>query len=508
MSAIRLFAPLAAAGAGLLALALAGSSEAYPDARVSAAVNPSAQIASEIRPPFWALIHPRLRHSTSYYDYCERRWCSRYHRRRWSWRDGRYYYDGGQLWDPSRFGGPGGYGGGGSITVDCGERQYSEHPISDAVQQVEPGGVIYVRGRGGACRETVYIDRPVTLVGEGQSVFDAQPVGRTPNLEAPAGSPCIVIDHDVPRVEIRDLVIDGSKSGAEACIKAWNTEFGISDASINYTGESSAISLSGGRLAVVDSEINANSYDPAIVLDKTSARFSDVGIHAASTGVFLTPGASGAAAFDRVSLYAAPGSAPEALGIVGVQVRGAGSAGAKVAFSHMDVRGFKTGFLFERGIDAAVSDSRITRGRTGVVSEADELSVTGSAIGTELIGVYVAAGQAHLRRNRFFGFSQQPVVYDPGLSGEEAENWIHPRGGCGFYPRYGGWCSPVQPEYYARESWSYRNWGWHDEQPFAGPPPFVIVPEERREHRRDRYYDHDGVNLGVGVGEQEGRPRE
>ena len=135
----------------LAALALAAGALA---AAPASAYPVTAQIDEQIKPNFGILLHPpAFRH-----HYHQGIWYGR--RRGW----GRGYiesygrpygerYEDRQPYQP----------GASSITVDCGDASYGPNPISDAATYVPDGGVVYVRGHGQVCHETIEIDHPVAI---------------------------------------------------------------------------------------------------------------------------------------------------------------------------------------------------------------------------------------------------------------------------------------------------------------------------------------------------------
>jgi len=130
--------------AALAAAAIASPASAFPV---------DAQIDQQIKQNFGILLHPPVYRAHYHHGV--------WYGRRYGW--GRGYVE--------RYGRP--YGdryerlpfepGATSITVDCGDPAYGPNPISDAATYVPDGGVVYVRGHGKACEETIELDHPVVI---------------------------------------------------------------------------------------------------------------------------------------------------------------------------------------------------------------------------------------------------------------------------------------------------------------------------------------------------------
>ena len=221
---------LTAAGAALLLFSAAGSAQAFPDQ--------AAGIDAQIRPNFGGLITPPVRPR-----YRPDRYQPRGYR---PYRPGRggYYssqrtemsisvdcdaparYDsygpgqggqggqgGGQYGGPpsngDQFGGNGGGNGGQSSSG-----QYTPSPVADALLRLADGGTLYLRG---TCRETLWIEHPVTIAGQGHSIFD-EVTAATATIAPPEGSSCVKIAPGTQGVELRDLVLTTDKGGRAACV--------------------------------------------------------------------------------------------------------------------------------------------------------------------------------------------------------------------------------------------------------------------------------------------------
>ena len=375
-----------------------------------------------------------------------------------------------------------------SYSVDCA----AGDSINYALSRLADNGVLYVRSTG-ACREPVFVYFPVTIVGQPASPFDGAS-SREAMIAPPPGAPCIEIDPSVKHVEIRDLTVDGSQGGRESCVIVGDrAELFMSGVKINYTGQASAIRAGRGKLLINDGIIEANSYDPAIVTDGARVAIWNTTIRTGAVGMQLTPGPDGQVDLSYVSLLAATG-ANDATNFAdtGLIARGAGSAGGRVLISHSDISGYRTGVRIERGIKADIGVTRIRHARVGVLSEAEELTVTNSALAA-LTGVSVTSGHAWIERNRFVGFLEKPFEFDVGGEVVTNYNWFDPKRGCVPWPHLHPWCGPT-PDIVMMEDPSRLPFrpGW-DGSDFVIPEG---APPEARRHEQHR----SGLRLGFGLG--------
>ena len=150
---------------------------------------PSAQVNQTLQPDFGALLRP-----PEHRAYRPAPW--RQHRRP------EILYSYGPGYGPE-YPGPAPFGPpplSSSITVDCADPAAGPNSLNRAVAALADGGVLYIRTGGRACHESLEIDHPVVIVGEGASDFGegAGPARLTP----PPGAPCIRVAPGVGGVEI------------------------------------------------------------------------------------------------------------------------------------------------------------------------------------------------------------------------------------------------------------------------------------------------------------------
>lgn len=464
--------PLIGAACALLALALGAPAQAYPDARVDA----------QIRPNFGGLITPPLRS-----PYRPNQWRKPDHKPK------RPHPH------PSRPHPPlqGGYLN--SLSIDCADPNLGPYPVSDALWALADGGVLFIRARGGVCRETLYIDRPVTIIGEGVSAFangaDAQPA----KLAPAAGAPCIRVAPGTRGVEIRDLVIEADQGGRSACIEAVDAEIALVNTYVRYAGEAAAIFVSGGRLIGRQSTIEARTNDAAVLVDTATLDFAQVRIAADVRGLDITP-AAGESRLLQVGVVAEGGTLP---GSTGVTVRGLRSGGGKLVVRNSYVGGWITGLYVDRGAKLELVRSRV-RARRGIISDWGEVVVRESAIWGDEYGGYFAGGAPVIEHNRFGG-PRGGLLFDSQTRPALAPNYLYATDQCDPYAQPQGlYCQsfgagPLQafsaPDAYGQPAYGGQAYGWShdgyergyqmDGAPVALPPP--PPPRRRGVFGRDTY---------------------
>jgi hypothetical protein len=404
--------------AGLLA---ATAAQAFPDAQVDA----------EIRPPFGALLHPRLRRFHPYYP--ERRF------NRWGYeRDGRYYPIGRDYndyhgrWADGGWRSQHGYPQQGpiqTITVDCGDASLGPTPLSDALYALADGGTLYIRAGGHPCAETLVITRPVIIAGEPLSAFAPGPPAEPPVIAPPTGAPCLQVMPGAGVVELRDLVLSADQAGGQACIQSWDSDIALVRAHIHYQGDASAVYVSGGHLLSRDSDIVSGGYDPAVATEGAGLELDGVSITAAATGLDVGPGAS-PLTLDQVSITSAPGADPSLAPETGLTVRYERGGSATLLVRDSEISGFRTGVWLDQGARADISQVNILAARIGVVSRAVDLSVTNSELDVESTGIYLVMGHAKLTHSVISGFDGDPFAIERGADLFAEDNWIYPRHDC------------------------------------------------------------------------------
>ena len=406
----------------LAAAAVAAALTAALTASGAAAFPVDARIAEQVKPNFGILLNPPVYHHHIHHGV--------WYGRRWGW--GRGYAESygrpyGVAIEPRSYL-PGPPGGPPSVTVDCGDSTFGPHPISDAAAYVPDYGVVYVHGHGQACHETIEIDHPVVIAAEDVSAFSTDPGRARVVIAPPPGQPCVLVADGVKQVEIRGFELSASEGGAASCVEGWRAEVALVHDDIDYSGDASAIFMSGGRLILKQSRVDAHTYDAAVSSDGADLDMFQDRIRADTIGLEVTLGPA-ESRIERVGVLTTH-SAGEAS--VGLQIRGERSGGALLKVRDAVVCGFRVGVGLERGARADIRRSRICDASYGVMSESANLEIDESAIGGERYGVYVVAGDAHVSHNRIYNLSDpfSGVYAEPPAGLIEDTNWFYLRAGC------------------------------------------------------------------------------
>jgi len=379
----------------------------------AAYASPEAGIDAEIRPRFGALLDPP------------------YHRHHYDW-DRRYHGDRGIIVDRHPYWVQ-------SVTVDCGDPNLGPTPLNDALYHLAENGTLYIRGNTQACHESLEITRSVTISGEAPSAFAAGPEFKRPTIAAPDGSPCIIIDRGVTRVEIHDLVLSDSHGGGEACIEGWGGALALVRTKIDYAGDGSAVYLQATKLLAQESIITANTYEPAVVAEDSSVDFARTTINSASTGIELSPAVASNSGFDRVSIIS-QSATPGASAQTGLFVHVARGGAATVAMKHVRVAGFDTGLWFQPGVVPTLEAVKVIHSRIAVTSETSGMVLTNSLLEGSRSAVYVMRGQATVRHNVMFGFDHVAIDFEHDVDLKESDNLMFPAGGCRKYYMTNDFC--------------------------------------------------------------------
>ncbi|MDO9223899.1 MAG: hypothetical protein Q7U20_09345 [Caulobacter sp.] len=419
---------MTAIGAALVVVAAAGPSQAYPDQ--------AAGIDAQIRPNFGGLITPPLRPR-----WRPDRWQPRQNRPR---RGGGYYT--GARFETSLTVdcnapvqddyGPGsgtgyapprpapGYGSGpaGGQYDDQDSGQYpSNGPLNDALQRLADYGTLYVRG---TCRETLWIEHPVAIVGAAASIFADSPAQRATIIPAD-GSSCVKVAPGVDGVELRDLILQTEKGGRAPCVETWDSKVALVRTTVRYWGDTAAVFASGGELRLIESFIDARTWDAAVVSDGAVLKMSRTRVLAEEAGIDVTPGV-GDSLIEQSGIMGRDAALPAGNGIL---VRGQRSGSGALKINNAVVCGWRNGLHLDRGSIVEVNRSRFCRTTVGVVTDGD-LTLTESAIGSREVGLYAATGKATVKRNRFYGWSSRPLWIEQGVVVDLEPNYAYYNDDC------------------------------------------------------------------------------
>ena len=476
--------PLLIAGlAGTLAALAAVSAFAFPEANVDA------KIDAALKPHFGDLLFPPIRHYERF----------RFEGRREGYRP----------FHPERFSG---YGRGGAqdITVDCGDERAGPQPLSDALYYLAPGGTLHIR-QGSTCHDSLFIDKPVVIVGEADSAFSTDGL-RRPVIEAIAGGPCIAASPGM-RVELRDIALVDEQAARNGCVEGEDADIALTRVSVRYAGQRSAVDVTGGRLIVRDSQIDARQADSAVLADDTAVQIEHSEIRSQLAGLDLTPALTGPSEIVNTRLIGPSNGEAIEPRTVGIMVRG-----GQRASGQLDIRGsfighWRTGLWLDAGSRVDLVASRIYKSALGVLVDEAEGTVRDSAIGASEVGIYAGSGKLVVDHNRIHGFRQFPIVLDQAVVASEREDLVYPDGGsCRTLRDWAPRCVPLEYlPYDLTVEDAAPDWGVHGAVGFDGygPPPGPrgdLGDGRGRDGPAGRDGHADGRNDGRNDGRADGRP--
>jgi hypothetical protein len=382
-----------------------------------------------------------------------------------------YPYSGGDTglpswgWNPSAdittWGPPNIYplgGGNDHITIDC--RDQGGPRLNSALAQLDPGGTLYLKGRGPACEETLQIQQPVIIAGEPAAAF---PLGSDPGpavIKAPPGQPCAVIAVG-PRggVEFRDVTLEAPHGGQSACLQSWGSAVALVRSTINHNGEASAVYASGGQLFFNDAEIDGVSDDSTIWVEDAAIVFRNVGVTAVSTALDIRPGGANAVLLDHVTLYAPPGEGARTA--TGILARRSRTLSGHFELRHIEISGFRNGVVAEAGSELHINHALISHARLGVAVDGAKVDIHDSGVDALDWGVYAYAGQVTISRTHIFSFARLPIGSDSGAIIDETDIWLY-GDHCGGFGHAHWSCRDRRSlaPYFLRSEFTPHHWGW------------------------------------------------
>lgn len=321
-----------------------------------------------------------------------------------------------------------GYGQGGyyyprnqkSVTIDCNDPRLGPTPVSDALQGVVDGGVVYIKA-GSVCKETINVTHPVVIAGEGVSAFSTAADVAPASIQPTQGAPCLRVASGVRGVELRDLDLTTKTGMRSACIEAWDSDVALVRTQVTYWGDSSAVYVNGGKLIVRDSNIDGHTWDATVVGESAVIDIARTRITGEAAGLDLTPG-TGESRLEQVGILARGVNDP---GDVGVLVRGLRSGSGTLSIKNAVICGWRSGLHAERGANVNMTRSRVCRAVRGVVSDGGEISVTESVIGGSDTGFVIGGGRASIIRNRIYDFQREPIYVEAGSNVDIQYNWVY-----------------------------------------------------------------------------------
>jgi hypothetical protein len=259
----------------------------------------------------------------------------------------------------------------------------------------------------------------------------------------------------VKEVEFRGLTFNADHGADTSCIQGWDAEVALVHDNIRYTGDASAVYLSGGKLIIRESRIEAHSYDAAILVEGSKLDLSRVRIRADTAGLDVTLGPE-ESRIDRIGILDTKGGGA---GSIGIAVRAQRSGGSMLRINNVVVCGFRAGITAERASRVEVNHSRVCRSSFGVVGNDADLGVTESTIGADHVGIYTFAGQLRAQRNRIWGPPDWAsfIVVEAGGGAVVEPNWYYGQPDCKKF---------VWDGHHYCKDFSSVSGTWKDEAPF------------------------------------------
>jgi hypothetical protein len=399
---------LSAAGA-CAALALAGPAAAFPDAKVE----------TQTRPDFGLLIKPHLRHHRHHGWGGYRGGCGE--------RCEGGYPEGGY---PGGYGPPDGRGRYGgpmldAASVDCNDPEQGAH-LSELVEHMNPGGTLIVKP-GAACVGTLFIDKPITIEGQGDRPHGrdvaidsdhAEPVsqGVATLLGPPGGGmPCIVvrIQDDVASdtrraVVLRNIALQSDKSNDEACLDIEHGVVRLETTMIDYQGHGPAVYVGDGVLISGDPRgeedprydwgrrdrvyIQAPLAEEAIEVEGGQVQLRDTTIVGGQVGINFESIQKGSTVQAVALVLPRTEESGRAFdpGSTGVAIGGHGSGGIAVRDSF--ICGYGIGVFIESANVLNLDNNAICQAGKGVYAAGGQFSATNNLIAATNIGIQIGAG--------------------------------------------------------------------------------------------------------------------
>jgi hypothetical protein len=408
---LRIASLFAAAFGAITLLSAAGTAQAFPDAKVE----------TQLRPDFGLLLKPHLRH---------------HHHRAWGYggggcveRCGGGYVDGGYAGGPPY--GPG-YPERGphgpfldAASVDCNDPAQGAR-LAEIVTRLNPGGTLILKP-GAACVATVFIDKPITIEGQGDRPYGKDvPIGSDHRqdvelgvaqiLSPPEGNaPCIVVriqdglaNDPEHAVVLRNLALVSDKANDESCLDIERGVVRIETAMIDYQGHGAAIYVGDGELISGDRRGEEDpSYDQGARRDRvfiqaplaeeaidvqggeihlrdTTVQGGNIGINFESLDKGSTVDAS--AFVMQRSEEAGRAFDPGSSGI-SVQGRGHGAISIRDSF----ICGYGIGVFMEAANVVHLDNNSICQAGKGIYAAGGQFSATNNYIAATNIGIQIGA---------------------------------------------------------------------------------------------------------------------
>jgi hypothetical protein len=470
---------------GLSALALSGAAAAFPDARVEA----------QLRPDFGLLLKPHV------------------HRHHHHWGAGGCVDCGG------------GYAGGGydrgpdyvpdygrdrgpigpmldAASVDCNDPAQGAR-LPELVRRLNPGGTLIMKP-GDACVGTLYIDKPITIEGQGDRPYGKNiPIGPDGSAAVERGvstiigppdghAPCMVVRiqdglaTDSERaVVLRNVVLQSGHDSDESCLDIEHGVVRLETAMIDYSGHGAAVYVGDGMLVTGDPRgeedphydaggrrdrvfIQAPSAEEAVQVDGGQIELRDTTI--VGSGINFDSADKGST-IDAIAVIQPPSSeAGRAFdpGQAGIAIGGHGRANLTIRDS--TICGFGIGVFMESANVVTLDNNLICHAAKGIYAAGGQFSATNNQIAVSNIGIQIgAASPITVTGNGIYGTATgREGEGRHHRGGEEYFVYVEPGGaetgisGNLFYSSY-GMCQwrVLDDAYFGGKRRPWRGEGWH-----------------------------------------------
>jgi hypothetical protein len=377
-----------------------------------ASASPDAKIDQQIRPCFGLLIEPNLSHGCKV-RYAKPKPCARgYYRVRGKCVAG---------------GGGGGYGPGGGRYVPREINCDVAYPgqVNDTLARLYDGDTLTLTSsNGGACVESLNITQSVTIV-----VRDYTPTQGSPILMAPYGQPCIKIASGVGYVVLRGLSIEATRAGQNSCITGKATDLALSDVTVRYDGDGSALDISDSQVELRNAVFIGRTRQPVV---RATGQLTAQNVEIAATaigGSFETAGDSRLRDIRITRLGDWTGSS-RTKNSAGFVLSGMNRQ-QLVQIDGLYVDGFSRGIYVGGGDETTLLRPVVRDSDWAVVVENADLRVLDGQLEAVDVGLYVDSGTLYAANNKVVGVMRAGLYAEKGAQIRARDNRVFARpGGC------------------------------------------------------------------------------
>ena len=288
-----------------------------------------------------------------------------------------------------------------SASINCDRASPSQ--IEAAISRVRGGGAIKLSGK--RCRISANLSRSVVLTGTGSGAEATAIVARD-------GESCVRINPSAQKVFIQNLVLISSRGGQASCIHSANAELTLKNVSVRYEGDGAAVSVSGGRLNLINSNIVARTRAVALAVSEI-VMFAESSV-IASTSSGMIGSLNGDSSLQGMTFLN--------LGDWRGFERGEGARALEIKLSStesilnmddMRISDFADAIHLSGGGEALLSRTHIEGATHGIVTELKRARLINNIVEANEIGISVFGGTA------FVGYNKVAMVRTAGLLVED-----------------------------------------------------------------------------------------